>query len=239
MDRQNGSNCSTIRSDDLKLGVSIMAHPKRNDFIADLAKKLPANTPIIWDTDGAVWLTGKRAWEKGINSNTTHWLVLQDDAILCRDLIDGVENALKYIHPQSPLSLYMGKTRPSKNRVLQLARAATPNTSFIRMNRLNWGVGVAIPTTQIHDALAYCEKRGPVTQTTRYDLLLSRYFEFYRIPVWYTWPSLIDHRKTQSVLNHEFADRQAHQFIGSESSALDIDWSGDVINFPLGPKLNP
>ena len=223
----------------MTLGVSIMAHPERNGLVADLAAKLPSNTPIVWDVNSVVWWTGRRAWVEGIDSNTTHWLVLQDDAAICQDLLPTVEAALQYVPPDSPLSLYVGTTRPDKMRVQGLVDDTTDQTSFLVMNRINWGVGVVIPTPQIQPMIEYCENRG-IEARTPYDGQISKWFEFNGVPVYYTWPSLVDHRNTPSVFQgRDSSNRHAHKFIGENVSGLDIDWSGDVVSAHLQRKGQP
>lgn len=225
----------------MKLGFCVMAHPDRADMACLLARHLPPSTTFIWDTDNTVWNTGKRAWLEGVGSETTHWVVIQDDAVLSLNLEAALQKALPYVNPQSPVSLYLGNTRPYKVHVDALVAKAksfpTP-ISWITMNRTNWGVGLVVPTVQIPHMIEYCEGRGVVSRRTPYDGLLSKWFEFNKIPVYYTWPSLVDHRRGPSILHSEI-NRRAHWFIGEEKSGVDVDWSGRIVSVPQYSRQKP
>jgi hypothetical protein len=154
-------------------------------------------------------------------------MVVQDDALVSRHLIPAVEAALGYVNPPSPLSLYLGRARPFADFVQSLVNQTTTETSFITTYRINWGVGLVIPTVQIPAMIDYCDKRSDVM----YDRRLSKWFQFNKTSIWHTWPSLVDHRNGPSLNNHNsIEDRTAHNFLGTDKSALDLDWSGNVVS---------
>lgn len=205
-----------------------MAHPDREKWAIELARQLTPQThvEIAWDTQNSVWDTARRALNSARYLDTTHWLVLQDDAILCQDLIAGVEQALRYIPPSSSLSLYLGSKRPFHVLLNTLLNNGhRKDISFVRMNRVNWGVGVVYPSIQIPQIFDYLEARGSDTKTVRYDLHITNWFLHKSIPVYYTWPSLIDHRASRSLMDHGDLERQAFRFLGADKSALDVDWT--------------
>lgn len=212
------------------VGVCIMAHPVRQSRAEQLVYRLEDHgVSIVWDTTNTVWDTGRQAWLAGIGSPYTHWMVIQDDALVCRDLIPGVEQALRYTSPSSPLSLYVGQSRPFADYVESLVqKAENSQASFITTNKINWGVGIVVPTVQIAAMIDYCDRRSD----KMYDRRLGKWFLHQGIRVWHTWPSLVDHRNGPSVLGHRREDRRAHRFIGEYGSALDVDWSQSVVHVP-------
>lgn len=166
----------------------------------------------------------------------THHLVVQDDALVCRDLVAGVERALDHVpapegHP-TPLCLYAGRARPFRRHVERLVERARKEdrTSWLAMTQLHWGVGIVLPTPLIKDAIAWGDKRGDIAN---YDKRLSRYLGHQQITVWYPWPSLVDHRDGPSLVPGRIGrGRYAHAFIGTDASALDQRWDGRVVTIP-------
>lgn len=210
------------------LGVCVMAHPKRESSVRKIANKIDTRGLVaVWDTKNDVYDTGRRSWLEGVDSDFTHWLVLQDDAIICNQLVAGVESALEHVNPSSPLSLYIGKSRPYAIFVQALVdKTVSRDASFITMNKINWGVGLVVPVIRIPSMIDFCDRRSD----KMYDRRLGKYFLEREEKVWYTFPSLIDHENGLSLLDHRHDDRRAYNFIGREGSALDVDWGKGVVH---------
>lgn len=201
-----------------------MAHPARRDWATPLARKIAddANRAvhIAWDRVGDCWETSRRAWLT-FDPEATHHVVIQDDAVVCRDLVAGIEKALTFIPGDGIISLYVGTRRPTVNSVNRAVRDAEQlGVSWIKMTGLQWGVGVVVPTRVIHDMVAWCDTE----RVKGDDNKMRRFFTTQlRWPTWCTWPSLVDHRQIPSILHHP-AGRYAHRFIGEDVSALTADY---------------
>lgn len=206
------------------VSVVVMAHPARAGMVHDLLTHLDRRPEVVWDRCNNEWDTTRRAWETA-DLAATHHLVIQDDAIVCRDLIAGLESALPHAPPESVVSLYMGTRRPQGRAVQQAATEARQGASWVAMRDLNWGVAVCLPTT----AIAGMVEAGNDSQARDADRRLGDHFRRLGWPTWCTWPSLVDHRPGPSLLGHVANDRHAHEFHGTDRSALDIDWSGPVV----------
>jgi hypothetical protein len=125
---------------DIRVSVAIAAHPKRAQQAHALAAQLDRDASIVWDQGNNEWATHERAWAAH-DPSATHHLVLQDDAVVCRDLIGGVERALAAVPATSPhevaMSLYLGDHRayrgpdPRHHAVAQAAALA-------REGRVSW-----------------------------------------------------------------------------------------------------
>lgn len=207
------------------LSVAIMAHPKRAEFIPELEAALDRPAKVIWDEKNDRWDTGRRAMLAYDPAADAH-LVVQDDAIVARDLVAGLEQALGHVPDRSPLCAYIGTVRPWPTAVAQLVKATREDTSWIVMRQLNWGVAVAVPVPLIDEMIAWCDRRPDVAN---YDKRMSRWFEHQRLDVWYPWPSLVDHRDSPSLVPGRHGGRHAHRFIGADASALEQRWDGDVM----------
>jgi hypothetical protein len=204
------------------LSVKIMAHKKRVEFIPHLVEQLGlTGTDVIWDRKDNRWDTGRRAWQS-IDQSADFGMVVQDDALACRDLIAGLELALDHLPEPGIISPYIGTRRPAANKVEQAVREAQAgDVSWIKMPSLNWGVAIILPTRIINSMIRWCDKQ----QYPQYDRRIGRYaIDVERLNTWCPWPSLVDHRDGESLVGHG-PGRKAHRFIGEDASALDIDWA--------------
>jgi hypothetical protein len=206
----------------------IMAHPRRSEFVDELLAKLDRPAPVVWDAgNNDRWDTGRRAW-LAVDRSASHGLVLQDDAIIPRDLVAGVVEALAHVPDKTPMCLYTGRVRPHKHAITEAVTAASEATSWLTMQSLNWGVGIVIPTDMIEPMIAWGDGRPEIPN---YDRRLSRWFGHQGIHTWYTWPSLVDHRDSPSLVpGRGSSGRRAHQFIGADASAVGLRWDGGVIH---------
>lgn len=208
------------------LSIKIMAHRKREVFVADLVERLGIlDEDVIWDTKQNRWDTGRRAWE-AIEQEAEWGVVIQDDAIVCRDFAEGMELALDQLDPNVVVSPYVGTRRPMAHRVEAAVRSAIDNdAAWIRMPSLNWGVAIVLPTAIINDMLPWCDRQS----YPNYDRRIGRYcIDVKRMSTICTWPSLVDHRDTPSLVGHG-GGRYAHKFIGEDASALDVDWTKPAV----------
>lgn len=214
----------------INLSIAIMAHRKRERHIPYLLERLPEGTPVIWDQHNDRWDTGRRSM-LAYGADATHHLVIQDDAILCRDLAEGLERALTFM-PSNPISLYTGKVRPNHAYVANMvAQAQRTGRHWISMQGPWWGVGVCVPVEHIGPMIAFGDQRPDIAN---YDLRMSRYFDAIELECLYTVPSLVTHRvgpDEPSLVpgRGHGASRTAFRFIGEDASASSVEWGGDTV----------
>jgi len=215
----------------VRLSVKIMAHKKRAHHIPELVQRLGlTDDDVIWDRRSDRWDTGRRAWE-AIDQTAEWGMVVQDDALVTKDLIAGLEKAAAFLPERCLVSPYTGTRRPVASRVERAVRDAhAANASWIRMPSLNWGVAIMAPTDIINKMLPWCDKQT----YPNYDRRIGRYaIDMLRLPTYCTWPSLVDHRDDASLVGHG-QGRKAHQFLGEEVSALSVKWDSTYVD--LSPK---
>ena len=218
-----------------RVSVAIMAHPRREAFIPELQAALDCPATVVWD-DGSNsrWGTGRRAL-LAYDPDATHHLVLQDDAVIPRDLVAGVEAALDHAPQDVPVCLYVGKVRPYREMVTEYIGRAQ-DASWLVMDRLNWGVAVVFPTSIIDGLVEFCDRET----IPNYDSRMSKWFEANNMPVWYPWPSLVDHRESPSLVpGRGHSGRVAHRFIGADTSALAIEYTGAALRLPNANEYRP
>lgn len=212
------------------ISTVIRAHPKRREWADQLAVTLDAT--VVWDRHNDEVETGLRCLQ-AYDPAASHHLIVEDDAVVCRDLVAGVERAVD-VAGDRIVGLYIGAGRPlSRFRLNQLARGADQAAaSWIRWPGTLWGVALAVPTVHIGRLTAQY-RRDPLP---RYDGRLENCARRLRVGWQYTWPSLVDHRDAPgnpplAQPDHPDAHkpgRVAYRFLGADRSALDVDWHAGV-----------
>lgn len=212
----------------MKLSATIMAHPARAEHVAELQNELDRDIPVVWASNPEPtaeppvrWATGRAAWETHDPAADWH-MVIQDDAVVSRDLLAGLETALDELGPEGLMSAYTGSPRPTQLQIArQLRSAETRHRAWASTGSLCWGVAIIAPVHTIGDMLDWCSAGR--RRNLNYDLRIGRYYR--DIVGWRTWfpvPSLVDHRDVPSLVGHEDG-RHAHNM--HTGSALDIDWT--------------
>jgi hypothetical protein len=211
----------------VKLSAVIMAHQKRAHFVEELKGQLDRELEVVWDRRGDRWDTGARAMMT-YDPTAQYHLVIQDDAVPCRDLLAGTEKALSSLpEDDSAVALYAGRVRPFREQVARVVEGTTEETSWLRLD-LHWGVGIIMPTRLIPEMVRWGNRH---TRTANYDKRVSRWLRLKRVPTYYTWPSLVDHRDSESLVPGRIAKgRTAYQFLGTDNSALEVNWEGGVVS---------
>lgn len=218
-----------------QLSVTVMADRRRAGMVEELVERLGIETDqVIWDRDNNRWNTGRRAWQAH-DPGADYGLVIQDDALVCRDLILGLEKALTHVPAKAIVSPFMGLRRPMAAKLDRATAVADGmNASWVVLGPLNWGVAIIAPVRTIPDMIKWCDRQT----YPNYD---KRVGQFYRRvmawPTWHTWPNLVDHQEVPSLIGHG-PGRTSRGFIGAEASALDVDWGGPVLNLGTATALN-
>lgn len=219
----------------MKLSASIMAHPDRAGQVTELRGALDRNVPVNWDhypgppsgKGDRVWAVARGAWLMFEHDADWHVLI-QDDAVPCRDLLGGLERALQYVPDRCLVSPYLGKGRMVPARWGRMAQSAdATGACWIRTDRMRWGVCLAAPTKMIPEMISWCDRKAGMPD----DMRVGAWFQRQGLEVWYTWPSLVDHRPGMSLTKHRASDRVARRH--HQGSALDIDWAGPVVTDPM------
>jgi hypothetical protein len=229
----------------VKLSASIMAHPDRADLVAELLAALDRPAQVAWDDEGPpsgnsdrVWRTARRGWELADPTADFHVLI-QDDAVLSADFLAGLERALEHVPPDAVVSPYLGRGGAAGPRWERIgAEAERRSASWVLSSKVMWGVALVLPVARIPDLIGLADTMAGVPD----DMRVAGWARRRHAEVWYPWPSLVDHRPVPSITKHRAADRHAVRH--HTGSALEIDWSGPVVQDPMyailrGPRSGP
>lgn len=188
-----------------------------------LVPSLDQEPEVVWDRRNDRWDTGRRSL-LAFDRSATHHLVVQDDALVSRDLVAAVSRAAS-MAGERPLGLYIGRGRPYRGLVHQAFQGALKaRSTWVEMQGPWWGVAVVVPTAHIPDLVKWADQR---TDVANYDKRISRWYGHQDIRCWYTVPSLVDHRgvrENPSLVPGRTGNRSAHHFIGLANSGTDIRW---------------
>lgn len=219
----------------MKLSAAVMAHPKRADLVADLLERLDRPVPVVWDERNDRHDTGVRALA-AFDDTATHHLVIQDDALPCRDLLASIETAIKYVPPGHPASFYVGRVKPFRQEINRLV-AQADGASWLRFDGPYWGPAIVVPTGNLPALIAWWS--SPAAQKiTNYDRRIARWHHAHGFDCWYSWPSLVDHRGDDSLVTGHTQQRYAHRALGPDDSGLTVDWSGPALTLPNSARLD-
>jgi len=146
-------------------------------------------------------------------------LVLQDDILPCKDFQKAVDLIVKLLPDQiiSFFSAYDTETPLSKKK------------HWLVMDRLYGTLAYVMP---LHLAKRYLEFNKVIKQRIYADdVRISMFMKHYKLNVFVTCPSLVEHLCWQTTSQSDnkvppanFNYRIAKTYIGYENSALDINW---------------
>lgn len=218
-----------------------MAHPDRREQVSGILDRLDRAVEVTWDRIHEPWDTGRRAM-LAFDAAADYHVVIQDDVLVPRDLLAGLERALEYVPEGSPLGGYIGMIRPCPHGVAKATkRADREGASWIVFPEPIWGPLICVPTACIEEMVQFCDG----LDMRNYDLRVSRYFKEKGVDVWFPWPSIVDHADGPSlIIGRSATDRRtgrtriAYRFCGEETSLLDVDFSGPVVRQTLGSLLH-
>lgn len=209
------------------ISVAIRAHPKRAAWVSALLERLDAPAEVVWDRRNDPWDTGSRAL-LAADPQADYHLVIEDDAIICWNLVAGCRRALAHVPEGHPVGLYVGQNHEIIDGLFDRGRA--DGRSWLAYFGPWWGVGLMIPAADAERLVEWAEKE---CKTPKYDTRIALFYKRREMTCWYTIPSLVEHRsmvENPSLANPgQTLDRRAYGFIGEAASALDIDFSAGLV----------
>ena len=213
----------------------IQAHPARKVFAESLRESLGLESKISYHTSDppSPWAGYQLALEGGLEAETSHILVIQEDTIVCRNFA-GALLAIARSKPDDPVSLFLSWLPvPEKHAAY---RAMIDGERYIRSVTSAFCPVVAIlwPNSSAHSFLEWTRSgvklpnhRGFVASD---DAVLARWINRCHRTVWITVPSLVEHpdeaisvKGRQTTIWGPKTPRRALQWIG-DADPLELDW---------------
>ena len=120
----------------------VQSHPSRRELRERLLAGLPASTQVV-ETDfdpPSPWGGYKECLKAVAESGCTHGVVIQDDAVVPRNLPPAVNKVIE-VEPAVPVCLYLGMLPPQKGLAL---RAAKEGRKFVELHQSSFLPVVAV-----------------------------------------------------------------------------------------------
>lgn len=173
------------------MSVSIMAHPKRAEWVGEL-EEFFGGCPVAMDDGRGLIANGRAAWELH-DPEADYHLVIQDDAVPCDDFLTEARNHLATLEVPGAMSFYFSGKRHFK----RIAEGRMERGKA--RGRLRWGPAIALPTSWIPAMLRHYDG-GTRAQ---YDARIGDWLKHAGVACSYPLPSLVEHRGTESLLGNE------------------------------------
>ena len=196
----------------MKLSISVMAHPSRQENFEYLKSKL-GDVPfsIDYKSEGE-WTNCKRAWMMFDPAAEWH-VVIQDDAIipnnfikLAEDVIDKAKEILKV--EDYVCNFYFGRNRASTPIGDEAIKVGYWINGYPK-----WGVAICIQTKFIKEMIAFGDKLHGPDYGTKDDARIAKFIGSKKMRVYFPMPSIIDHRHGKSLVGDPGENRGAYKFI--------------------------
>lgn len=192
--------------ENLKLSISIMAHPSRLSLLPYLHERL-GDCPESIDNGSGLWENAKRAW-KMYDPSANYHAVIQDDAIICNNFMERASQVIKRsqeVFNNSPhfINFYYDKILAPTNMVEEIIKQG-----YITRSKVCWAVAICMPTNLIDEMITFCDlKNIPQDDERITDFMKSKGLRCY-FPI----PSLVDHRPESVSLVGNSGERKAWRF---------------------------
>jgi hypothetical protein len=181
---------------------NIMAHPKRKKYVKQLKKKLPG-IKVIWDTKNNIWDTRKKCLRNHIRQGCDFGITIQDDAILCDNFKEKAEAFVNSIgKPEAVYNFFYSK-RINRNLIDDAVRAGV---NYVELKMILQEICFAFPTHLMREMIKTCDDPKkkhikPIEDLAEADWVMDfRYMCDKKLSVYFSLPSLIDHKCAASSL---------------------------------------
>lgn len=163
------------------------------------------------------WPPAKAAWQFVMATAASHGLVIQDDAIPCRDFVQGVKAAIAE-KPDEAICYWS-----MRHNIIDKARAQ--GSSWFTSADAVMGIAMSMPREMIRDFLVW-EAAHVDSSLGGDDRRLCLYYAYgIERRVWTTVPSLVEHGAPSDSLTGNGNGRRVATYWAGDRSATSIDWT--------------
>ncbi len=192
-----------------QIKIAIVAHPARKEQAHTLAKQVNAYTVVMDEQrKGEQWTHQEALLRLCASSELNRfppiwYILLEDDAIPCKEFTQLANDALKQAPADCVVSFYLGTGRwagtvpkqqePKIQKLIE--EADNSGSDWIKASALWHAVGFAVPSCLVSDLLNHLH-----TDNTPTDQAVTHWMQARHMSCWYTYPSLINHADTTRLV---------------------------------------
>ena len=195
----------------IKLSISVMAHPSREQFFPHLKKQLGDDVPFSIDRTNNLIENAKAAWRLHDKTADFH-VVIQDDCVVCKNFR---ERAVRFITEQEEKRVAECRRPQGYNFFLKNADDGSELDIQGNFHVDEWtraGLAICLPVRYIEQML-----EDFALQKSRHDDdRISMYMQKHQYKIVFPYPSLVDHRIELESLAHNVVGNRAIKFIDNE-----------------------
>ncbi len=205
---------------DYKMSVAIVSVPKRYNLAKRLQQKfsllgIDAKMCVDVKYEGS-WWCHRKAME-AIEPDATHHLVIEEDAVLCKNFKELVYQVIS-VKPNEIISLFASREQKAK-----FAWAYKRGYSWFVNDCGAPGVACIFPKDKLADMLTWCDQTCPFDMPYE-DSHLWGWMKTRGLLTWNPVPNLVEHgAPMNSSFGFNNKGKVSFDFIGNRD--LDIDWS--------------
>lgn len=216
---------------DIRLSITVLHHTERAGRLLRLLGLLDAE---CWRVRVQMDVSGEPPSLEGLGRNfleaaivplgATHHLVLQDDAVPCRDFVRSLGKAIaaRPCHAVAPYS---------NRAACRLAR--TRGSSWAELSGELWGISICMPTPWWAEFRIWNKRAFTTNERFHDDARVALFLASQDRSTWCTVPSLLDHdTSTPSLLKHNSRVSTAAWALSPDVSGLTVDWDNGLSNAP-------
>lgn len=212
----------------VRLSVAIQHHPARAELIEPLRVALePADVLVATDPEPEGRPSPLRTYLEALRlapAWATHHLVLQDDAVLCRNFTPAALLALES-RPDGPLTFFVSEQH--RESAHHIRGAYGRGERFVAVPSRRWipAVALAWPAELVPRFLEYVEAQRWPGMFVADDEAIGRFCRLEHVEVLATVPSLVQHPDIPSLIGRRRirAGRRAIHYIGNDDP-LELEW---------------
>ena len=181
----------------MTFALGIVAHRDRLATAEKLAALTEADYMSVDEGNLGAGTNHRIVWRALLDAGATWSVVLEDDAVPVDGFREQLAQALA-VAPAPIVSAYLGRQRPPQHQpriASATEQADAQGASFILADHVLHAVALAIRTELVADMLANLRVM-PIDQA------IGVWARKRHHRVAYTWPSLVDHADTPTLINH-------------------------------------
>jgi SAM-dependent methyltransferase len=196
------------------VSYNIMAHPKRKEYVKELEKQLPG-IRVIWDTQNNIWHTRKKCLRDHIKQGCDFGITIQDDSLLCENFKQRAESFINQIGNTEGIYNFFYSKRINRDLI---DKAIKEGKNYVELKMILQEICFAFPTHLMREIIKTCDdpkkKHIKPIDLAEADWVMDfRYMCDKKLSVYFSLPSLIDHKCAASSLYYGkmFVEKRAEE----------------------------
>ena len=205
----------------VNIGIGIVSVLERYERAKKLRETIGVGSIVVDTNRNGSWFGTKEAW-KLCSKEYTHFLVIEEDVLVCKDFYETITNAVSAV-PDQLISFF--NLRSDK----RLNEWAVKNDShWATLSAGTTGQAVLMPREMVYQFLLW-ESKYINPKIPYEDTRLWAFMKKFSYKTFVTVPNVCEHGGAlTSALGFNNKGKVSYDFIGENVSGKDIDWTKGI-----------